>query len=124
MKSTSFSRSSSIVPSTLRSGTAPFGRSPVSVTSTVRVPFCTDGSMRATRPFDDAVARVDFGLLAELDVLGLRLGDLDLRLQPARVGDAREVRARRDLLADFHRHQLQHAVEAGAHLQLVAAAAV
>ena len=37
-----------------------------------------------------------------------------------RVRDAREVRARRDLLADFHRHELQHPVEAGAHLQLVA----
>src|SRR5471030_3101647 len=50
MKSTSFNRSSSMVPSTLKSGTAPFGSAPVSVTSTVRVPFWTDGSMRATRP--------------------------------------------------------------------------
>src|SRR4029079_998955 len=44
-------RSSSIVPSTLISGTAPLGSSPSSETSTVRVPFCTDGSMRITRPF-------------------------------------------------------------------------
>ena len=34
-------------------------------------------------------------------------------------GDAREVRARRDLLADFDRHDLQHAREPGADLQLV-----
>ena len=79
--------------------------------------------MRATRPRDDAVARVDFGLLAELDVLGLGFRDLDFRLEAARVGDAGEVGARRDLLADFDRHELQHAVEAGADLELVAAAA-
>ena len=44
--------------------------------------------------FDDAVARVDFGLLADLNVLGLRFRDLDFRLQPARIGDAGEVGAR------------------------------
>ena len=38
----------------------------------------------------------------------------------AGIGDAREVRAGRDLLADVDRHQLQHAGEPGAHVQLVA----
>src|SRR2546428_3371813 len=47
---TSSSRSSSIVPSTLRSGRAPFGRAPASATSTVTVPFSTAGSMRDTFP--------------------------------------------------------------------------
>ena len=112
-----------MVPSTLRSGTAPLGRSPVSVTSTVRVPLLHRRIDARDAPFDDAVARVDFRLLTELDVLGLRFRDLDFRLQPARVRDAGEVRARGDLLADFDRHQLQHAVEAGADFQLVAAAA-
>ena len=38
--------------------------------------------MRATRPVDDAVARVDGGRLADLDVLGLRFRNLQLRLEP------------------------------------------
>src|SRR6266850_12824 len=49
-KVTSLRRSSSIVPSTDRSGRAPFGNAPSSATSTVTVPFCTDGSTRVTRP--------------------------------------------------------------------------
>ena len=60
--------------------------------------------MRDDLALDDAVARVDFGDLADRDVLGLRLGDAQLGLQVRRVGDAREVGARRDLLADFDRH--------------------
>ena len=31
-------------------GSAPFGNSPSSATSTVTVPFCTAGSLRTTRP--------------------------------------------------------------------------
>ena len=42
--------SNSIVPSTLKSGTAPFGNSPSREASTVRVPFWTEGSMRITLP--------------------------------------------------------------------------
>ena len=76
--------------------------------------------MRATRP-STIPLRVSTGrLLADLDVLRLRFRDLDFRLEAARVGDAGEVRARRDLLADFDRHDLQHSLEAGADLQLVA----
>ena len=48
--STSSIRSSSIVPSTVRSGRAPRGNSPSSATSTVTVPFSTAGSMRVTCP--------------------------------------------------------------------------
>ena len=120
MKSTSFSRSSSIVPSHAQVGHRALrqiaGERDVDRARAVLHRRIDAGDA----PCDDAVARVDFGLLAELDVLGLRLGDLDFRLQAARVRDAREVRARRDLLADFDRHQLQHAVEAGADLELVA----
>src|SRR5215467_9339644 len=39
-----------MVPSTLRSGTAPVGSVPISRTSTVRVPLRTAGSMRDTLP--------------------------------------------------------------------------
>ncbi len=68
---------------------------------------------------DDPVARVDRRRLPDHDVLRLRLGDLQLRLQVPLVGHAREVGARTDLLADFHRDLLQHAGDAGAHVQLV-----
>lgn len=45
-KRTSVRRSRSMVPSTLRSGRAPWGRGPSRATSTVTVPFWTAGSMR------------------------------------------------------------------------------
>src|SRR6266581_1333843 len=48
--STSFRFSSVIVPSTLKSGLAPKGRGSSIVTSTVTVPFTTDGSIRKTCP--------------------------------------------------------------------------
>ncbi len=65
MNNTLSRRSSSIVPSMLRSGTAPRGSASSNVTSTVRVPPCTDGSMRTTRAAHDAVVRVDGGTLPE-----------------------------------------------------------
>ena len=49
----------------------------------------------------------------------MRFRDLDFRLEPARVRDAREVRAWRDLLAHFHGDELQHPVEAGTDFQFV-----
>ena len=106
-----------MLPSTLMSGRAPRGSAPSSATSTVTVPLRAAGSMRTTRPLRDAVARVDFGLLADGDILDLRLRDLQLRLQPRRIDDAREVRARADALPDLHRHFLQHARNARANLQ-------
>ena len=113
------------MPSTLRSGTAPRGNSPSNETSTVRVPFCTEGSMRTTLALDEPVAGVDLGPLADLNVARLRLGDLDFGLQAAGIGDAGEVGAWRDTRADrdLRRNHLQHAVDAGAHLELVALAA-
>ena len=69
---------------------------------------------------DDAIAGVDGDGLADLNVFGLRFGDLDFGFEPRRVGDAREIGARRDLLADFDRDDLQHAGEPGAHLEVVA----
>ena len=107
------------MPSTLRSGTAPLGKSPVSATSTVIVPFCTDGSMRDTRPAPRRCA-CRLGVLADLDILGLRFRDLDFRFQAARIRDPCEVRARGDLRADFHRHNLENPVQAGPDLELVA----
>src|SRR5579863_680244 len=44
------SRSTSIVPSTLRSARAPAGSVPGSDTSTSTVPFCAAGAIRTTRP--------------------------------------------------------------------------
>ena len=64
---------------------------PSSATSTVIVPFCTAGSIRDHLSGDDAVARVDGGGLADLDVLGLRLGDLELRLELAGLHDLGDV---------------------------------
>ena len=69
------------MPSTLRSGRAPRGSSPVIATSTVTVPFCTAGSIRDDGAGDDAVAGVDGGGLPDLDVLRLRLGDPELGLE-------------------------------------------
>ena len=60
-------------------GPRPCGSAPSSATSTVtRAVDCTDGSMRDDVPGNDAVARVDARRLADSDVLGLRLGDLQL----------------------------------------------
>src|SRR5829696_7989231 len=64
-----------------------------------------------------AAARVDGGGLAERDVLDLRLGNLERGLEARRVGDARDVGARRDLLSDLDRHLLQDARGAGPHLE-------
>ena len=66
---------------------------------------------------DDAVARVDAGLLADLHVLGLGLRDADHGLELAGLGHAREVGARGDALAHLHRELLQHAVHARLELQ-------
>src|ERR1043165_6540360 len=71
-------------------------------------------------PLDDAAvaaARVNARLLADGHVLDLRLRNLERGLEARRGCDARDVRARRDLLADRDRHLLKHAVRSGAHLQ-------
>ena len=47
---------------------------------------------------DDAIARVDRRRLSDHDVLGLRLGDLQLGLQMALVGDAGQLRARAGMI--------------------------
>ena len=59
--------------------------------------------------FDDAVAGVDLRALADGQVLGLRFRDPQLGLQTGRVGDTREVGARRHLLADADGNLLEHA---------------
>jgi hypothetical protein len=64
---------------------------------------------------DDAVAGVDDGELADLDVLGLGFGDANLGLEPRGIGDAREVAAGLDLGADLDGKKLEDAVHAGAH---------
>ena len=88
-----------MVPSTLRSGRAPRGSSPVELD--------VDGDRALLRrrvdaddlALDDAVARVDLRALADGEVPRLRFRDAQFGLQPGRIGDAREVGARRDLLA-------------------------
>ncbi len=52
---------------------------------------------------NDAVARIDRGRLIDLNILRLGLGDLDLRFQFRRIGDAGEVGSGDDALADFDR---------------------
>ena len=54
-------------------------------------------------------------LLADGEVARLRFRDAQFGLEPRRIGDAREVGARRDLLADVDGDLLEHARHAGAH---------
>ena len=58
-----------------------------------------------TLPGDGAVARVDFGDLADPDVLGLRFRDPQLGLEDRRIGDARDVARRPRPRADFDRQR-------------------
>ena len=91
-----------------------------SETSTVRVPFCTDGSMRMTRP---STMPLRVSIWARWPIwmsLAWVSAILISAFSRRWIGDAREVGAGRDLLPDFDRHQLQHAGEAGANLQFVA----
>ena len=99
------------MPSTLRSGTRAFGQLAVE-RDVDRDRAVLHGRIDAGHhPVDDAIARVDAGLLADLNVLGLRFRDLDFRLEPTGIRDAGEVGAGRDLLAHFHRDDLEHAVQ-------------
>src|SRR5665213_1423786 len=68
---------------------------------------------------DDAVACIDLDRLADDDILGLGLGDAQLRHQVVRSRDTSEVGTRDHLLALLDRNQLQHAGDAGAHVQRV-----
>ena len=68
-----FSRS--MVPSTLKSGRAPLGSSPVICTSTVTVPFCTAGSTRITVPATTPLWVSTHARLADLHVARLGLGE-------------------------------------------------
>ena len=61
--------------------------------------------------------------LAERTSLRLRLGDLHFGLEPSPGSPRAPGSSRRDLLADVDGHHLQHAGDAGAHAQLVHAAA-
>ena len=81
--------------------------------------------MRETWPC--TVARIDFGRLADHDVLRLRFRDPQLRLQVAGIRDANEIGARLHLCTDLDLDHLQHTAHAGldaeildlAHAQLV-----
>ena len=66
--------------------------------------------------FDHAVTRVDAGLLIELNIFRLSLGDFYFGLQLRWVGHAGEVRSGDDALSDFERQLLQHSGKACAHL--------
>jgi hypothetical protein len=91
----------------------------VSSTSTVTVP-CLRRRVDAHDPTrNDAVARVDLGLLADGQIARLRFGNPQFGLEARRVGDAGEVGAGRHLLADVDGDLLEHAVHAGAHAQLL-----
>src|SRR5690606_762097 len=68
-------------------------------------------------PVDDAVARIHVHELADLHVARLRLRDLQLGLQIVGPRDPRDVRAERDALSLLDLHFLEHACDAGAHLQ-------
>ena len=65
----------------------------------------------------DAIARVDRGVLADLNILGLRLGDAHLGLQAGRIGHPRDVGARLDLGTDLDGQHLKHPGHARAHVE-------
>jgi hypothetical protein len=50
---------------------------------------------------DRAIVCIDESLLADGDILGLRLRDFELCLQARRLRDARKNRSRRNLLYDL-----------------------
>ena len=80
--------------------------------------------MRTTLPSRDAVPRVDGGRLADGDVLGLRLGNAEHRLEPPGLHDPRERGAALGPLPDFERQLLEDAVGAGHHDHRADAAAL
>ena len=107
-----------MVPSTLRSGRAPRGSGAVAEGDVHQHGARLHGRIDAGDVAGgDPVAGIHVGGLARLDVPRLGFGDLDLRLEPGGIGDAGDVGARRDALADFHGHELEHARHAGAHLE-------
>ena len=79
-----------MVPSTERSGRAPWGSGPVSSTSTVTVPVLDRGIDARDLAGNDAVVGVDLGGLADLDVAGLGLGDLERGFELVRLHDLGE----------------------------------
>ena len=66
---------------------------------------------------DDAVARVDGSGLADGDILGLGFGDFDFGLEMLGIGDAGEIRARNNVLADLDGDELKNALNAGANVK-------
>ena len=114
---TSFSRSSSTVPSTLRSGRAPLGNSPSSCTSTVTV-LDRRGIDSDDVAGDDSVARVDRRNLADHNVLHLSFSNLQFGLQPAGFGNLGQNRSDRNALADLHRELLHNARDSRSDPQL------
>ena len=72
---------------------------------------------------NDAIARVNFSALIKLNVLGLRFGDLDFRLESCGIGHARDGGAGRQLLTALERRRrcvaelLQHTVNARPNFQ-------
>src|SRR5262245_43204417 len=63
-------------------------------------------------------AQVNHRLLSLLNVPGLRLGDLDLGLEPRRVGDARERLADGHRLSDLDQQFLQDSIKACLDVQI------
>jgi len=92
------SRSSSIVPSTLRSGRALAGSGPVRDASTVKYPHAPPDHTRDLS-LNNSVARVHFHRLTEPDVFDLRLGNLEFSFERRRIGNSRHVQSGRNLLA-------------------------
>ena len=93
------SRTISISPSTLKSGRAPRGSSPIELDVNRDGALLRRGIDSNDLAIDDAVASVDLGFLANGQVACLRFSDAEFRFEPRRIGHSREIEARRDLLA-------------------------
>ena len=77
-----------------------------------------DGGIDAgDQAFYDAVAGVNGGGLAEDDVFGLGFGDFDFGFEALGIGDAGEVVAGLDVLADFDGNDLENAADACANVE-------
>ena len=107
--STSSSRSSSIVPSTLRSG-----RAPRRAAGRRRARFLRLRPDRARDlALDHTVPRIDLRPLPDRHVIDQSLRDLEFRLEVHRIGHPCQLVARSDQLPGLDIHQLQDPVHPG-----------
>ena len=106
-----------MVPSTERSGRAPCGSVAFKLHVDRHGAVLDGGVDAADLALDDAVVRVDFGRLADLDVARLGFGNLERGLELVGLHDLGERDADGDVLAHLVRQVYQHAGDARANAE-------